>query len=183
MPKLPFNAADLLIVDEIGKNISGAGMDTNVVGRKFLDHKPADDEYPKIKRIMVRGLTEETHGNAAGIGMAEFCSRRVVEQIDLPITKINCLTGGHPTGAMLPVYYDTERETLDAALSTIGLTPLPRMRIMWIRDTLHLAEVECSAAYWDEARQRSDLEVLTELRDLEFDSEGNFVSFEPALAH
>ncbi len=123
MPRLPFDHADVLIIDEIGKNISGSGMDTNVVGRKFNDRKAADDEFPKVKRIFVRGLTEETHGNAAGIGIAEFCTRRCVEQIDYEITKINCLTGGHPSGAMTPVYYDTDREVLDAALSVIGLVP------------------------------------------------------------
>ena len=183
MPRLPFDVADLLIIDEIGKNISGAGMDTNVIGRKFNDHKAMDDEYPKVKRIFVRGLTEETHGNAAGIGIAEFCTRKVIDQIDLRITKINCLTGGHPTVAMLPVYYDSERETLDQALTTIGLTQPHQARILWIRDTLHLAEVECSDAYWEQAQKRSDLEVLTELRDLAFDSDDNLASFESALTH
>ena len=182
MPRLPFDKADVLIIDEIGKNISGSGLDTNVVGRKHIDHKAADDEWPKIKRIMVRGLTAETHGNAAGIGLAEFCSRRVIDEIDLRITKINCLTGGHPTGAMLPVHYDTERETLDAALSVVGLVQPPEARILWIRDTLHLAEVECSAGYWNEAQSRGDLEVLTDPREIVIDAEGNFVSFEPALA-
>jgi hypothetical protein len=182
MPKLPFDQADILIIDEIGKNISGSGMDTNVVGRKFNDHKAADNEYPKIKRIWVRDLTEETHGNAAGIGIAEFCSRRVIEQIDLKITKINCLTGGHPTGAMLPLYYDTEREVFDAALSVIGLTQPPEARVMWIRDTLHLAEVECSAAYWGEAQGRSDLTVLTEPRELAFDEDGNLAPLNGVLA-
>ena len=182
MPKLPFEVADVLIIDEIGKNISGSGMDTNVVGRKYLDHRPADHEHPKIKRIWVRDLTEETHGNAAGIGMAEFCSRRVVERIDLNITKINCLTGGHPTGAMLPLYYDTEREVFDAALSVIGLVQPHEARVMWIRDTLHLAEVECSAPYWDQARRRNDLTVLTDLRDLTFDEEGNLAPLNGVLA-
>jgi hypothetical protein len=178
LPKLPFKTADILIIDEIGKNISGSGMDTNVVGRKFNDHKAADDEWPKVMRIIVRGLTEETHGNAAGIGIAEFCSRRVLEQIDMKITKINCLTGGHPTGAMLPVNYDTEREVLDAALSVIGLTPPEQSGILWIRDTLHLAEVECSARYWDEAQGRSDLTILTEPRDLQFDGAGDLLPYE-----
>jgi hypothetical protein len=182
MPRLPFNKADILIIDEIGKDISGAGMDTNVVGRKYLDHRAADDEYPKIKKIYIRGLTEATHGNAAGIGMAEFCSKRVIEQIDLEITKINCITGGHSVGAMLPVYCQTERETFDAALSSIGLVEPPDARVMWIRDTLHLAEVECSAAYWPEAQERPDLTILTEPRDLEFDAACDFVEFAPALA-
>ena len=73
MPRLPFDAADILLIDEIGKDISGTGMDTNVVGRKFSDHRAVDDETPKIKRIIVRGLTQNTHRNASGIGLAEFC--------------------------------------------------------------------------------------------------------------
>jgi hypothetical protein len=183
MPRLPFDHADVLIIDEIGKNISGSGMDTNVVGRKFNDRKAADDEYPKVKRIFVRGLTEETHGNAAGIGIAEFCTRRCVEQINYAITKINCLTGGHPSGAMTPVYYDTDREVLDAALSVIGLVPPHQAKILWIPNTLHLAEVECSAAYYNQARERDDLTLLSEPRELVFDDEDNLVHLEHSHAH
>ncbi len=182
MPRLPFREADVLILDEFGKNISGSGMDTNVVGRKFRWHEADDDEWPKIKRIFVRSLTEETHGNAAGIGGAEYCSRRVIEQINLEITKINCITGGSPVGAMLPVYYDTEREVLDSALSTIGLVPPEQSRILWVKNTLQVSEVECSARYLEEARQRDDLEIISELRDLQFDQRGDLVNFEPALA-
>ncbi len=173
MPRLPFDQVDVLTIDEIGKNISGSGLDTNVVGRKYLDHRAADEEYPKVKKIIVRGLTDETHGNAAGIGLAEFCLSRVVEQMNMQATRVNCLTGGHPTGAMIPLDYETDRETLDMALSTIGLIPPQESRLMWIRDTLDVAEVECSAVYLEEAQQRSDLEVLTPLRDMPFDGDGN----------
>jgi hypothetical protein len=173
MPRLPFDQVDVLTIDEIGKNISGSGLDTNVVGRKYLDHRAADEEYPKVKKIIVRGLTAETHGNAAGIGLAEFCLSRVVEQMNVQATRVNCLTGGHPTGAMIPLDYETDRETLDMALSTIGLIKPRESRLMWIRDTLDVAEVECSAAYLEEAQQRSDLEVLTPLRDIPFDADGN----------
>lgn len=178
MPKLPFPVADLLIIDEIGKNISGSGMDTNVVGRKYNDHAPAEHEYPKIKRIAIRGLTHETHGNATGLGMAEFCLTRAVEQMDQRITRINCLTGGHPTAAMIPLGYPTDREMLDHAFPTIGLADPPDSRLMWIRNTLDVAEVECSRAYYDEAKQRSDLEVLIEPRPLPLDANG----FLPAFA-
>jgi hypothetical protein len=173
MPRLPFAKVDILFVDEIGKNISGAGMDTNVTGRKFHDHEAAPDEHPKVKRIVVRGLTPETHGNASGIGLAEFCTRRVVEQTDLASTRVNCLTSGHISACMLPPDYETDREILDAALPTIGLVDPPAARITWIHNTLQLVEVECSEAYFDEARGRSDLEVLTPLRALPFDAAGN----------
>jgi len=181
MPRLPFERIDLLILDQIGKNISGSGLDTNIVGRKFNDHRASEDEWPKVRRIMIRDLTEETKGNAAGIGIAEFCARRVVEKADFHITRINCLTGGHPSGAMIPVNYDTEREALEAALATVGLTEPTNSRVLWIRNTLHLAEVECSSAYFDEAQGRDDLEILTEPREIVLDNQGDLVDFTPTL--
>lgn len=183
MPRLPFKKADILILDQIGKNISGSGMDTNVVGRKFHDHKAAENEFPKVKRIIVRGLTEETHGNAAGIGIAEFCKTRVVRQMDRNSTVINCLTGGHPQGAMLPVYFDTDRELFDAALGNIGLVDPPAANILWIRNTLDVAQVECSHAYLVEARERPDLEILSEPRPLPLDDEGNLPDFASFIAN
>ena len=102
--------------------------------------------------------------------------------MDVEATRINCLTAGRPTGAMVPISFDSDREILDAALPAIGLTAPADARVLWIRNTLHLAEVECSAAYWEEARGRADLEIVSERRDLVFDTQGNFVPFEPALA-
>ena len=173
MPRLPFDRADILSVDEIGKNISGSGMDTNVIGRKYLDHVSREDEFPKVKQIIIRGLTEVTHGNACGIGMAEFCLERAVDQVDFNITNINALTGGHATAAMVPMNFATDREVIDAAMSLIGLIDPPDARFMWIRNTLDIKEVECSEAYLDEARERSDLELLCEPRPMPFDEQGN----------
>lgn len=177
MPKLPFAEVDLLLIDEIGKNISGSGMDTNVVGRKYNDHKAADDEYPKVKRIAIRGLTADTHGNATGLGMAEFCRSQILQQMDVEATRINALTGGHPTAAMLPLDYPTDQQILDAALPTIGLADPPDARLLWIRNTLDVAEVECSLAYLEEARRRSDLEVVIPPRPLPLDAAGNLPVF------
>ena len=176
LPKLPFPVADLLLIDEIGKNISGTGMDTNVIGRKYNDHAAAENEFPKVKRIAVRSLTTETHGNATGLGIAEFCRSRVLQQMDQRATRINCLTGGHPTAAMLPLDYSSDRDILDVALPTIGLTDPERARLLWIRNTLDLGEVECGEAYWQAAQQRSDLEVIVPPRPLPFDAEGNLAT-------
>ncbi|QDU96694.1 [Fe-S]-binding protein [Lignipirellula cremea] len=173
MPRLPFREAHLLLIDEIGKNISGSGLDTNVVGRKGNDHAAGADEWPKIRNIVIRDLTPQTHGNAAGIGIAEYCRTQVVEKMNVAITRINCLTGGHATGAMLPLDYATDREILDAALPSIGLAEPPDAKMLWVRNTLDVAEVECSAAYYEEARSRSDLEILTEPRALPWDDLGN----------
>ena len=173
MPKLPFDAADILVLDEIGKDISGSGMDTNVVGRKYHDHQAAEGETPRIKNIVVRGLTPATHGNASGIGMAEFCRTKLVQEMDARITRINCITGGHSTGAMVPLDYETDREILDVALVSIGLTEPPEARFLWARNTLDVAEVECSNAYLQEAHERDDLEVLSEPRPMPLGEDGN----------
>ena len=173
IPRLPFKTADILLIDEIGKNISGTGMDTNVIGRKYNDHAAVEHEWPKVKRIVVRGLTEATHGNATGIGMAEFCRSRVVRDMNAKITRINCLTGGHPVAAMVPLDYETDREILDIAFPTIGLTEPPDAKLMWIHNTLEVVEVECSIAYLPEALQRLDLKILCEPRPMQFDASGN----------
>ena len=173
IPRLPVTQADLLIVDQIGKNISGTGLDTNVVGRKYHDHEAADDEIPKIKRIAVRDLTDATHGNATGIGIAEFCHSRVIEKMDQAATRVNSLTGGHPTAAMLPLDYPSDREMLAAALPTIGLTDPPDARIVWIHNTLDLAEIELSAAYLDEVSGRDQLAILIPPRPIAWDTDGN----------
>ncbi len=173
MPKLPFDRADVLLIDQIGKDVSGTGMDTNVVGRKFGTHEAGLDEWPKIRYIAIRGLTAATHGNATGLGLAELCLSRVLQQRDVQVTRINCLTGGHAIGAMTPLDYATDRQLLDEALPTIGLTEPCDAKLLWIRDTLHVAELECSAAYWAEAQGRPDLEILCEPRPLPFDREGN----------
>jgi hypothetical protein len=173
MPRLPFPRADVLLIDRIGKNLSGTGMDPNVVGRKFDDHKAVEGESPRVKRICVRGLSPESHGNAIGLGMAEFCRSQLLGQIDVAATRLNGLVSGHVAAAMTPLDYPTDREMLAAALQTIGLAEPPDARFLWIADTLHLGELECSAAYRTDAEQRSDLEILTGLRDLPFDADGN----------
>ncbi len=175
LPRLPFPVADLLIVDEIGKDISGTGMDTNVIGRKFHDHCAAADEMPKIRRVLVRGLTAKTRGNAAGIGLAEFCLSRVADEMDTAATWMNCLTANHVTGGMIPVHFPTDREMLAAACSTLGLLPPADARIMWIKNTKELTQLSCSTAYLDEAQQRDDLEIVGEPQEMAFDEEGFLV--------
>lgn len=176
MPKLPFDRADLLIIDQIGKEISGSGMDTNVVGRKANDKAAAPDEWPKIRHIYVRDLSRQTAGNATGIGIAEFCHSRIVRQMDVDKTRINCLTSNHVTAAAVPVHYPTDREALGVAL-TQSLSPDPRRaRWMWIPDTLRIAEVRCSSAYLAEADRRDDLTRIDEPQPLRFDPVGDLAS-------
>jgi hypothetical protein len=180
LPRLPFPECDLLIVDQIGKNISGTGMDTNVVGRKYNDHAATEKDSARCKRIFVRGLTKETHGNGTGIGLSEFTNQRTIDGIDRNMTAINCITGNHPTGAMLPIAYPTDREVVTAALQTIGLTEPPDARIIQIADTLRLAECLVSEAFAKQWAGRKDLEILSGPTPMAFDESGNL---HPVLAH
>lgn len=173
LPRLPFPYCDLLIIDKIGKNMSGTGMDTNVIGRKYNDHAATDRDTVRCKRIFVRGLTEETHGNATGIGLAEFTNQRTIDATDRKITAINCITGLHPTAAMLPIAFETDREAITNALHTCGLVEPPQSKVIQIPDTLHLAEVLVSEAYLPQFAERADLESLSEPTDMAFDAQGN----------
>ena len=173
LPKLPFPEIDLLIVDEIGKNISGTGMDTNIIGRKFNDRAARDDEWPKIRRIAVRSLTEDTRGNACGIGIADVCLKRTIEQIDRKKTIANCVTAGHLSAGAEPIAFSCDQEMLQTVLGTIGLRGPGEARIVWIRNTLHLEEIECSQAYWNAASGDSNLKALSQPRGLPFDVSGN----------
>lgn len=173
LPRLPFQQVDVLLIDRLGKDISGTGMDPNIIGRKFNDHKAMPDELPKVRRIAVRSLTPHSHGNAIGLGMAEFCRSQLLDGIDREATRLNGLISGHISAAMMPLDYPTDRDMLAAALRTIGLTEPRNAKLLWIADTLHLSEVACSAAFLAEARERTDLEVFDALRPLPFNAAGN----------
>lgn len=171
MPRLPLRDVDLLIVDRIGKNISGTGMDTNIVGRKYNDHVATELDNANCRRILVRSLTDQTHGNACGIGLAEFTTQRVVDQIDQEYTRVNCITSGHPTAGMIPLVYPTDRAAIEDALLTIGLTEPEDARVIQIADTLHLSEVLVSQACLQAARE-GGVEVLSGPDPMEFDGQG-----------
>jgi hypothetical protein len=177
MPRIPVRRPDLLIVDEMGKNISGSGMDTNVVGRKPHGTSTLD---PEVRRLFVRSLTPETHGNAYGIGLADFATSRLVRAIDYQTTIINCMTAAHPEAAAIPIHFETDRAAIDAALGTIGLLPPERARIVRIRNTLQLGEVQVSEACRAELLGRTDVDLIAPPRSLDFDESGNLAAMVPA---
>ncbi|MEO1983568.1 MAG: lactate racemase domain-containing protein [Fuerstiella sp.] len=172
LPTLPFDQTDLLIIDRIGKNISGAGMDANIVGRKFNDHIAGDGDVADCHRIMIRSLTKETHGNGTGIGMAEFTTERCVEQLDMVKTRVNCITAIHPEAAMIPITFPTDAEAVEAALQTIGMTQPEDARIIQITDTLHLTRTRVSAAFFPLVQQSDTLEFIGEPYDFPVDKAG-----------
>ncbi|HLJ97948.1 MAG TPA: lactate racemase domain-containing protein [Gemmataceae bacterium] len=174
LARLPLRQADLLIVDEIGKDISGSGMDTNVVGRKrAFRTAPAPEDQPAMRHIFVRGLSERTHGNATGIGNADFTTTRLIRAMDYRATVINCLTAGYPEGANLPVHFDTDREVLDAALAILGTRQSQDARILRIRNTLHLEDVEISEPCLAEPNKVNTFAVSDSATDLTFEAGGN----------
>jgi hypothetical protein len=178
LARLPFAKADLMIIDEIGKDISGSGMDTNVVGRKrAFRMQPLADGQPMMRLIFVRGLSEKTHGNAAGLGGADFTTTRLVRSMNYQATVINCLTAGYPEGANLPVHFETDREVIEAALAIIGNRPPEAAHVMRIRNTLALEEVEMSEPCLKEGKRETEFTVLGEPYEMCFDSQGNLRAF------
>jgi hypothetical protein len=176
MARLPFSPIDVLIVEEMGKNISGSGMDTNVIGRPSNPHEPFPAD-PKILWIVALDLTDESYGNATGIGNADFATRRLVDKIDMKPTLINCITACAPNGAKVPATYDTDREAIETALACIGLTPPEEARVIRIKNTLMLAEIEVSEALLPEVAKYPHLTRLADAVPLPFDAAGKLVPF------
>ena len=174
MPRLPFKQMDILVVDEMGKNISGAGMDPNVTGRLFFIGSPPLTE-PKITRIFVRDLTPETEGNAIGVGFADYTTTRLVKKIDLHPTKINSITGMGPECGRIPLAYDQDREALQAAFDNSGVLDSNDLRLVWIKNTLEMEHLWASEPMLREAKAQSNLEVISGLQDIPFDAAGNMV--------
>jgi len=175
MPKLPFEDLDVVIFDQQGKEISGQGLDTNVIGRRpFSINEPAPTD-PEIKRIFTRSLTETTHGNAMGIGSADVIHKKIIADLDAPTTLINALTASTIRGVKLPPVVETDRAGLVASLSTIGVVDPETVRVLRAADTMHLHRLYASTALVKEARDRSDLRVVKKPSPIVFD-DGQFVA-------
>jgi hypothetical protein len=176
MAKLPFEDLDLLIVDEIGKEISGTGMDTNVIGRHatWFERPFAT---PRITFIVACDTTDTTHGNANGIGLADFTTRRLADKIDWEPTYVNALTACSPGGPKLPAVLDSARDAVAVALSCLGLGRVEEARVVRVQNTLRLTEVEVSEALAGEVAGRDDLTTLGEPAEMLFDPDGAFPPF------
>ncbi len=142
MPRIKFDDIDILIVEQIGKDISGTGMDTNIIARDSFG--PLPGAVPRIQRIIIEDLTEGAHGNAIGFGMADFILRSALDKIDFNATYTNGIASGNTNGMKIPVIADTEEEAIRAALQTCIGIDINNPRIVKIKDTLHLSEIEVS---------------------------------------
>ena len=164
---------DLLILDEIGKNISGAGMDTKVVNRGVYGQYNPWPDAPRIERIFVRGLSDLSYGNGVGLGMADVVSDRLLEKIDWNPTRINSLTASTPAAIRTPVHFATDRECIERIAPTVGRIDLKDVTYGWIRNSLELGLVALSENLRQQIERDPNLEILGESRPMEFDAHGN----------
>jgi len=175
MARLPFDQIDVLVIDEIGKDVSGTGMDTNVTGRN-RDILGDFTAGPFVKRIFVRDLTDGTEGSAIGIGFADFTTTRLVAKMDRHKTYVNCLTAISPEKGAIPMYFDTDREALEACLNTIGDISGEEVRLVHIKNTQALENILISRAYESEIIQKPELKLLDEWKEIRLNQDGNLVS-------
>ncbi len=174
LPRLPFEKLDLLIVDEMGKNINGAGMDPHVIGRPTIQ-KPA--EKPHIRHLFVRDLTPESEGNAIGIGFADITTWRLVRKIDYAAMYMNGITSSDTHDSKVPMAFDADRDAIQTALKMNGLTPPERARVARIKNTLLLTEIDASESMLVEVKAHERLTQVTDPAPFNFDATGNLLPF------
>ena len=177
MARLPVASLDVLILDRIGKDISGLGMDSNVVGRYYTG---PTGRPPAVQRIIVRDLTDETEGNAVGIGMADVVLRRAAERMDVAKTYMNCVTAKTPEGARVALTVDTDRQALDVAIACCIKVEAPIARVMRVLDTKHLEWLLATEPVIDELLATGRCDLAGPLVDIGFDAAGRFTEHLPS---
>jgi Lactate racemase N-terminal domain len=175
MPRIPVPAVDLLIVDEMGKDISGAGIDPKVVNRAVDGTPNPWPDLPRIERVYVRGLSMTTHGNADGVGLADIVHSRLVSMIDWDMTSINSLTSMTPAAIRLPIHYPTDRECLERILPTCGRIDTRDLTLAWIRNSLELRTLALSENLVPQLQNEPLVELLGSSWPLSFDSSGQLL--------
>lgn len=183
MPRIPFTYLDVLIVDYLGKEISGGGMDANVTGRYIARHLDEPEKNPQ--KIAVLRLTETTHGNATGLGMADVTTKAVVENIDYQRYWTNIVSSTELPGGRTPIWMQNDRQAIALGLLTCNRVNILAPRLVRIRSTLHLEEMWVAEALWQaEGKARPDLEPLSGAQEIAFTSDGNLADLPlPAFRH
>jgi hypothetical protein len=164
---------DILILDEIGKDISGAGMDTKVVNRSVYGEPNPWLSEPRIERIFVRDLSANSYGNAAGVGMADVIHDRMLQKIDWNPTHINSLTASTPAAIRTPIHFSSDRECLERIAPTVGKVDLADVTYGWIKNSMELGLLKLSENLRREIRKNPLLDIIGETEEMEFDQAGN----------
>ncbi|HXE05351.1 MAG TPA: hypothetical protein VN579_05135 [Bryobacteraceae bacterium] len=184
MPRLPLEEIDLLIVDEMGKEISGTGMDTNVIGREIHGystllsehgHAPANGYSVVIHRLLVCSLTKATNGNGTGIGLADFATARLVKALDLKATYVNGLTSLGLMTPKIPIHFDTDREAVEQALATLASQHPEQLRVVRIANTLCLERMLVSESCVEALKVRPGITLANKAEEMRFDGAGNLL--------
>jgi hypothetical protein len=178
MARVPVETLDLLIVDQMGKNISGTGMDTKVVNRNIHGGGNCFDTAPFIHRVFAREMSDLSCGNAVGVGLADIVNDRLLAKIDWDATYLNSLTACTPPGIRIPIHFPTDRECATKIGPTAGRLDLTELTIGWIANTNELRRLALSENLLGEIGKDARLEILSEPVELPFDAEGNLPPFE-----
>lgn len=176
LPRLPVSELDVLIVDEIGKNFSGTGMDTNIIGRLRITGSP-EPELPKINRIVALNVSESSHGNAYGIGLADFTTQRLVDKMDRKAVYLNAITSTFVQRAMIPMTLESDRKAIECALKSLSGKPSGECRIIRIHNTLHLNDMLVSESLLKDLCNLPVISVIGSPEEPGFDSKGNILPF------
>jgi hypothetical protein len=179
LARLPFDEIDLLIIDRMGKDISGSGMDTNVIGRDIVGYTSSlhskSPVTPRVSRIFVRDLTPASNGNGVGIGMADFTTARLVKSLNLQYTYMNALTSLGLLPAKIPIYFDNDREAIQAALASLAEPSPEKWHVVRIADTLNLDRFLVSESCVNGNNGRPGVTTTGTAREMQFDASGNLL--------
>lgn len=170
LPKLFFDQLDVLVIDEIGKNISGDGMDPNITGRFPTPYATGG---PDVNKMVVLDLTHETEGNANGVGTADFTTQRLVDKMDREVTYANGLTSTVCAPTKIATTLANDQEAIKAAIKTCNILDFTKVKMVRIKNTLEIAEIEVSEALYDYVKNHPQLEAVTEPVEWAFDENGN----------
>jgi hypothetical protein len=173
MPKFLMSSIDVLIVDQIGKNISGAGMDPNITGR--TGSGLPGFSAPSIQKVVILGLTEQTHGNAIGIGLADVTTLDLINKINFSYTYANTITATVLNAAKIPLVMNTDEEAVVIALKTCNRITPETAKIIRIKNTLEMHEIQVSEAYLEELKGRNDISILSDPEPLRFTEQGKLI--------
>jgi len=174
IPSLPFEEIDLLIVDEIGKEISGTGMDARIISRIDVLGQPKPTA-PRITRVVALALTDDTNGNAAGVGFADYVPQHLIDQIDYAVSYLNCMASMTPEEARLPITAEDDRQAIEWALATIGDVEPDGARVVRIKNTLRLERMFVSRSLVFELESRPQLKIVRDPEEMAFDDTGRLV--------
>ncbi|WP_010282047.1 nickel pincer cofactor-dependent isomerase, group 22 [Bacillus timonensis] len=172
LPKLFFDQIDVLVIDQIGKNISGDGMDPNITGRYPT---PYAHGGPEVNKMVVLNLTPETEGNANGVGTADFTTQRLVDKMDLEFTYANGLTSTVVAPTKIATTLPNDKEAIQAAIKTCNILDFSTVKMVRIKDTLHVSEIEVSEALLEYVKEHPNIELISEPYEFDFDENGNLL--------